>query len=140
MDATQRQTWQDALLYLRDDLGADRALVLKNRPDGDPEVLAAHGIEADSVWTVGDISQEVLRQGAAGQATMVSDAVSDSKLGERSSVVISGLRSILCVPVKRGEEVLGALYADSQLRTGIFGRKHRKQLEAFADELAGRLG
>lgn len=139
MESKHSAIWQEALPFLTRELKAARALVLVTRPEGDPEVVAAHGVDAETLWTVGEVSHDILRRAAAGESLLLTDALHDPKFRERSSVVISSLRSIVCAPVKGGDGVIGVLYADSQSVSGLFGPPHLKKLEKFAGELAERL-
>lgn len=139
MESKHSVIWQDALPFLTRELKAERALVLETRPEGDPVVIAAHGVDAETLWTVGEVSHDILRKAAAGESLLLTDALHDPKFRDRSSVVISSLRSIVCAPVKGSGGVLGVLYADSQSLSGLFGPPQLSKLEMFARELAERL-
>ena len=52
------------------------------------------------------------------------------------SVINLGLRSVVCVPLRAGEAVLGAVYVDDADRAGAFGPKDVALLEAFAAQAA----
>ena len=46
------------------------------------------------------------------------------------------LRSILCVPLKVKNDLIGVVYADNRIRTGIFTETERDLLVAFANQAA----
>ena len=46
------------------------------------------------------------------------------------------LRSILCVPLKAKGEMIGVIYADNRIRSGIFTQKDLGLLVAFANQAA----
>jgi PAS domain S-box-containing protein len=50
--------------------------------------------------------------------------------------VAFNLRSILCVPLKVKNELIGVIYADNRIRTGIFAESERDLLLAFANQAA----
>jgi GAF domain-containing protein len=52
------------------------------------------------------------------------------------SVVAYSLRSILCVPLKVKNELIGLIYADNRIRSGIFTENARDLLTAFANQAA----
>jgi sigma-B regulation protein RsbU (phosphoserine phosphatase) len=54
----------------------------------------------------------------------------------RESVLILGLRSILCVPLRIKSEVLGVVYVDNRLQAGIFSHEHLELLTAIASSAA----
>lgn len=62
------------------------------------------------------------------------DAQTDSRLDDAMSVITKGLRSILCVPITVRDSVIGLVYVDNRLRTGMFSQSHRYLLSAFANE------
>lgn len=74
---------------------------------------------------------EVLRTETA---LLTLDARSDNQLGMAESVVTKGLRSILCVPIKRRDRILGLVYMDNRLRVGTFNESHRYLVTAFAND------
>jgi PAS domain S-box-containing protein len=50
--------------------------------------------------------------------------------------VAFNLRSILCVPLKEKNDLIGVIYADNRIRTGIFAESERNLLVAFANQAA----
>ena len=55
-----------------------------------------------------------------GKPLLTSDAQIDSRFGGRESIMILGLRSILCAPLKVKDKVTGVIYVDNHLQAGIF--------------------
>ncbi len=105
-----------------DTTGAERGFVMLSEPDGRLRFRTARGMEHE---TIDDpqfqISRSVVERVAGeGQPLLASDAQSDERLSGRSSIQTLGLRSILCVPLKRQERVSGVLYVDSRVQTGVF--------------------
>jgi putative nucleotidyltransferase with HDIG domain len=67
-----------------------------------------------------------------GQAALVNDALSDERFSNRDSVIINHLRSILCVPLKSKERVLGFIFLDNPFVTGAFSKDDLRLLTAIA--------
>lgn len=62
------------------------------------------------------------------------DAVHDGAFEPSASVAEMKLRSVLCVPLRVGGEVRGALYVDNRFASGQFDASAQDLLEAFADQ------
>ncbi|MCE7869480.1 GAF domain-containing protein [bacterium CPR1] len=133
---------QQVLAFLRDDLSAERCLFLYQEKEAEElAVEAAHGIEPETVFTTAEISQELLRSvRREGKPIILLDAGADPRFGNRTSVVLSNLRSILCLPLRHPSRlVVGLLYADNRIKAGAFTDKHLKLAEEFGQALEQRL-
>ncbi len=53
-------------------------------------------------------------------AVLASDALTDSRWGSSQSVVMSGLRSLMCVPLASGDNVFGILHIGNSKEVGAF--------------------
>lgn len=83
------------------------------------------------------ISRSVVERAALeGQPILTSNAQSDARFSMRTSVMILGLRSILCVPLKIHERVLGVIYVDNRIQEGIFTQADLELLSAIASSAA----
>jgi PAS domain S-box-containing protein len=71
-----------------------------------------------------------------GEPVLTTNAQEDPRFGAQESVVAYSLRSILCVPLKVKNELIGLIYADNRIRTGIFTENERDLLTAFANQAA----
>lgn len=133
---------QQVLSFLRDEMAAERCLFLYQEKEAEEMVVeAAHGIEPGTVFTTAEISQELLRSvRREGKPIILLDAGADPRFGNRTSVVLSNLRSILCVPLRHPSRlVVGLLYADNRIKAGAFTDKHLKLAEEFSTALEQRL-
>jgi len=118
-------------------LNAERVLIaLRSTETGKLEARAGHGLDIENVLIAGDVSlsiaNEVLEKG---QPVVSFDASDDRRYVDKTSVVISGLRSVLCVPLKTHARVWGYIYVDNRKDTGVFFDKHLRSLSQFADWL-----
>ena len=53
-----------------------------------------------------------------------------------ASVVSLQLRSILCVPMKLKDDIIGVMFVDNRIHTGLFKESDLELLSAFADQAA----
>jgi len=67
---------------------------------------------------------------------VTTNAQADPRFSAQESVVSYNLRSILCVPLMVREEMIGVIYADNRIVTGLFDDKDRDLLVAFANQSA----
>jgi signal transduction histidine kinase/FixJ family two-component response regulator len=70
---------------------------------------------------------------------LLHDVFGDSELIGKPSVLSMSLRSVLCVPVLRGNEIYGVIYADSSEGAGSFDSVDLDVLSLFADQAAAAL-
>jgi PAS domain S-box-containing protein len=67
---------------------------------------------------------------------LTTNAQEDPRFGAQTSIIAFALRSILCVPLKIKEDLIGLIYADNRIRSGIFTENERDLLTAFANQAA----
>ena len=70
-----------------------------------------------------------------GEPVLTSDAQADSRF-QSESIVDLKLRSILCVPFKIKERVIGAVYLDNRFVSGLFTERDLDFLMAFSNQAA----
>jgi len=71
-----------------------------------------------------------------GEPILTTNAQEDPRFGSQDSIVAYNLRSILCVPLQAKTELIGVIYADNRIRSGIFNEAERDLLKVFADQAA----
>lgn len=119
--------------------GAERGyLMLRNKQTGELEVRVARNLDQDSLSQEAFVvSRSVINQVAqTGTPVVTTNAQSDPRFASQESIVAFALRSILCVPLKLKEEVIGVIYADNRVRSGLFGESELAILNAFASQAA----
>ncbi|MCK6544339.1 sigma 54-interacting transcriptional regulator [Myxococcota bacterium] len=99
----------DAVIQLAD---ADTGFMLLVRPDGSISIDVArdrrgNDLPAHESKLSDSIVADVIKRR---EPRLISDALEDSIFGESLSVVSYKLRSVIAVPIIRGEETLGVLY------------------------------
>ena len=70
------------------------------------------------------------------RAVLVSDALSDSRFSASSSVVIKGIRSVVCAPLSARDRISGVLYLHSSRVENAFTDDHLRLATAIALEAA----
>ncbi|HRU52138.1 MAG TPA: SpoIIE family protein phosphatase [Planctomycetota bacterium] len=70
-----------------------------------------------------------------GEPVLTSDAQADSRF-QSESIIDLKLRSILCVPFKIKDQVIGAVYLDNRFVSGLFTEKNLDFLVAFSNQAA----
>ncbi|MBN1899679.1 MAG: protein kinase, partial [Spirochaetes bacterium] len=68
------------------------------------------------------------------QSLMVEDATEDELWKSEVSVVRYGLRSVLCIPILHREDLLGIIYLDNRLVSGLFTQENLRVLEVLAKQ------
>ncbi len=118
--------------------GADRGVVFLTRENGELEIVARRALsDSDLVaegfsGSVGAIRRVV----ATARAVAVSDALSDSFLRERESVIEGGIRALVCLPLAAAGRLTGLIYADSHEPGAAFDELDVDILQALASHAA----
>jgi transcriptional regulator with GAF, ATPase, and Fis domain len=118
--------------------GAERGfLILKEGGEGEEfKVKVSRNIDRESIKDArekisGTIVREVLEHG---RAVLLTDAAQDSRYSGRESILSMKLRSVLVVPLRHRERVLGAIYLDNRFASSRFDERTRDQLELVSDQ------
>jgi putative nucleotidyltransferase with HDIG domain len=117
-------------------LSADRSAIVLRRRDaknGESEVLAARSkSQATEPFTVSrTLVSDVI---ARGISVFAHDASSDARFSEGHSIIGQRVRSVMCVPLRTTDEILGALYVDSLSGAGRFNDSDLELLAAIGNQ------
>lgn len=138
-DSGLRRLFEDAVTFMRNFLRAERVMVVFRNRAGDLVMRAAHGLEVTRLELAPVSLGIVDRVIASRQPVLSADAQRDPEL-ESSSLLISGVRSVLCVPIMaRDQSVQGVLYADHRVDDLCFGRPDLVRISSYAREMERRL-
>ncbi len=114
---------------VRDLLGAERALLATF--DGGLVVRAARGLSYEPGGQL-PISSTMVRQVLeSGQPLLTLDAAEDAVYSAAASVVVHGIRSVMCCPLGNTSEPLGILYCDNNVRIRAFDPSDLQFLQAL---------
>ncbi|MDY0063361.1 MAG: adenylate/guanylate cyclase domain-containing protein [Myxococcota bacterium] len=84
-----------------------------------------------------NISKTVLREVFQEKAGVLSsDAVMDKRFASAHSIILSGIRSTMSVPLLFKDKLLGIIYLDSLMSTGAFTERDLQLLSGFANQAA----
>ena len=156
--ATLDETLASVAALVFDAVPAERCVVMLRRtdgsdhtPDADPvddlEVRAAmerrKGTPAPVDTSTDEseikVSRSVLREVVEGAGSVLAtDAENDPRFAG-STVTLTGVRSVLAVPLRAGTEVIGVIYADSPAAAVRFTESHLKVLTTLASVAAIRV-
>jgi phosphoserine phosphatase RsbU/P len=119
--------------------GAERAYLMLNEKDGGKlSVRATHHWDGGEVDTVDiEFSQTVVKDTfEKNEPILTMNAQDDTRFQARQSVIGLSLRSVLCVPLSLDNRVIGVLYADNRMRSGVFSKETVQLLTAFGTQAA----
>jgi adenylate cyclase len=112
-------------------------LVLYDRTTEALEFRVTRENEPDPLPPQEKVSMSILREVlTSGDALLSDNAHGDARVAHSPTIALKGLRSVLCVPLKHRERVIGAVYVDNRLRTGVFTAREKALLIAFANQAA----
>ncbi len=132
---TVLQIVMDTIIHLTN---AERGFLMLKDDRGELNIHIARNWEHESIESSDFAlsSTVVNRVAEEGQPLLTTNAQEDPRLVGQESIMAYNLRSILCVPLKIKEEVIGVIYTDNRVRSGIFTHKERDLLAAFANQAA----
>jgi PAS domain S-box-containing protein len=119
--------------------GAERGyLMWRDEDSGELRFRVARNMDQESlVKEEFGVSRTIVKQVAeSGETVLTTNATADPRFSGQESIVGLQLRSILCVPLKLRDEVMGVIYADNRIQEGLFTDSDRDLLAAFADQAA----
>ena len=126
----------DAVIQLT---GAERGCILLfDETAGGLDLRAARNLERESLSEKEmEYSRTVVETVArTGKAVVTTNAQTDPRFANQQSVMQYALRSILCAPLKIQDRILGVLYADNRVRSGVFTDRDLELLATFAVQAA----
>jgi PAS domain S-box-containing protein len=117
---------------------AERGFLMLRDKKGEMVIRMARNWEMESINSSElTVSRSVVgRVIESGESLITTNAQEDQRFMGQESIVAFNLRSILCVPLKVKNDLIGVIYADNRIRTGIFAESERNLLVAFANQAA----
>ena len=111
-------------LMLLDETGNLRPRVVKNRHSGD---------EAAKITISKTIADRVVNDRVA---ILTSDAQVDPRFATGESIRFHGIRSAMCAPLWKGDEVIGIMHVDSPIQANTFNEADLELLSALSNYAA----
>lgn len=117
---------------------AERGFLMLRNESGEMTARIARNYEMESINSAEkNVSSSVVQRVIdTGESVVTTNAQEDKRFVGQESIVAFNLRSILCVPLKVKNDLIGVIYADNRIRAGIFSEAEKDLLEAFANQAA----
>ena len=129
-------TVMDTIIQLT---GSERSfLMLFDEQTEELNVEVARNINQETIEESSfEISRSIVMSVAeSGEPLVTTNAQADPRFSSQESIISYNLRSILCVPLKIKDNIIGVIYADNRIMSGIFVDADRDLLAAFANQAA----
>ncbi len=103
-------------------LPADRGALLVIDDSGQPQARVTRVNDQASTQEI-NVSRTILSKVVeGGMSILTADAGSDARLAAGQSIIAQNIRSAMCVPIRGKQRTLGAIYVDTVLSIGVFGK------------------
>lgn len=125
----------DSLIAL---MRAERGFLMLRESNGELSVRIARGLDqVDLDEDEFKVSKTVVRRVAeSGEPVLTTNAQADPRFDGQMSIAAYHLRSILCIPLKLKNDLIGVVYVDNRARIGSFQEADLGLISAFADQAA----
>jgi phosphoserine phosphatase RsbU/P len=102
---------------------------------GEMHVRIARGVSGQTLQTEAPYSTTIVRQVTeTRQPLLTNNAMLDDRYSPGQSIIMRGLRAILCAPMMVKDRLIGVVYVDTSMRTGTFTEADRDLLSAVAGQ------
>lgn len=125
----------DAIIQLT---GAERGFLMLLDDDGKLVVRVARNFDQETLEG-GEfaVSRTITRQVVnSGEPVVTTNAQTDPRYSGQASIIAHALRSIMATPLRARGHIIGVVYVDNRIRTGLFSEKDLEVLDAFAAQAA----
>jgi signal transduction histidine kinase len=125
----------DANIHLT---GAERGFLMLFDEEGELEVKAARNMERETLQEEAfSFSRTVIRTvSETGEPVVTTNATEDPRFAAQPSIVAQNVRSIMSVPLRARGRIIGVVYVDNRIKSGIFSEEDLRMLTAFAAQAA----
>src|SRR5262249_42272599 len=115
--------------------------ILIDSAEGDPEaeVTIARNLEGETIRDAEDYCRSILHEVSSGAPILAVDVPGGERFRARRSVTLYHIVSLMCVPLKIDDRVLGAIYFDSRAGDRLFRQDDLRLIEAFSVNVAGAI-
>jgi phosphoserine phosphatase RsbU/P len=109
-------------------------LMLHDDATGKLQFQVARGLDRSEIESPSfQVSSSITKHVAQTREPLLTDnAQFDERFKKGESIMVLGLRSILCVPITVKDRLTGLVYVDNRVASGIFNDSHLALLTAFA--------
>jgi len=119
-------------------LGADRGvLMLASGGEGDMVTVVQRKMDEGSLRDVVDISRSIVESvRSTGRAVIATDLADDPRFRDSRSIRAHNIMSVMCLPLMRGENLVGLIYLDTRGVPATFSELERAFVDAFANQVS----
>ncbi len=101
------------------------------------KLVAIRNIDKITIKDARELSRSIIREvRKRGKIICCTDALTDEYFRNTKSIILNNIRSLLCVPLKSGSNIIGAFYLDSRKKVRLFSKDDRKFLIAVSNFIA----
>lgn len=110
-------------------------LMIADPTTGELVIRVAHGVSGGTLDGDDAYSSTIVKQVVTTrQALLTNNAMFDDRFQAGQSIIMRGLRAILCAPMLVKDRLIGVVYVDTSMRTGTFSEADRDLLMAVAGQ------
>jgi phosphoserine phosphatase RsbU/P len=95
-------------------------LMIHDESNSTLEVLAARGIDGATIDSEGYSTTIVGKVVESRETLLTNNAEFDTRFSAGQSIIMKGLRAILCAPMMAGDRLVGVVYVDTSMKAGVF--------------------
>jgi transcriptional regulator with GAF, ATPase, and Fis domain len=103
------------------------------------EVTIARNLEGETIRDVADYCRSILQEVSAGTSILAIDAPGDERFSTRRSVTLYQIQSLMCIPLRTGDRVVGALYFDSRSGNRLFRQDDLRLMESYSTRVSSAI-
>lgn len=117
---------------------AERGFLMLRENDGNLNIQVARNWEKETLEEeeISFSSTVISRVVKRNEPVLTTNAQEDPRFFGQESIVAYSLRSIMCVPLILKQELIGVIYADNRLRSGLFTESDLGAFQAFGNQAA----
>lgn len=116
---------------------AERGVLMIADPSGVLQIRVARGVSGEKLQSEDAYSTTIVNEVVTSrQPLLTNNALFDTRFNAGQSIIMRGLRAILCAPMLVKDRLVGVVYVDTSMRTGNFSEADRDLLSAVAGQAA----
>jgi len=116
---------------------AERGFIMLFDEKGELELVAYKNADPEAILKMEGFSKTIISAAAGEGMNIISvNAQADNRFKFSESVMLTGMRSVMCVPLKVKDKIIGVIYLDNRIEEGMFNEQHLSMLTAFANQAA----
>ena len=109
-------------------------LMIADDESGELRTLVVKGVDNETLDEEGYSTTIVRKVVSSGEPLLTNNAQFDTRYQAGQSIIMRGLRAILCAPMIVQGRLIGVVYVDSAMRAGSFSQADRDLLSAVAGQ------